>query len=162
MAGVLGNNKKLKDNSMKNDSISSGRASWPEGWLVCNLLHIPFPESCPLSQPLCTGDMSCISTARQTSRWIDPVLCPEKLDGRLYKSVRQPGKAGMAMLAHVSGAKRGAPRGKYDRKEKKKYERPLGLEEERRYGNSWFQTFLRPAILPVFKFHNLSMSLLVN
>ena len=64
MAGVLGNNEKLEDRSMKNDCISSGRASWPEGWSDINLLCITFPESGLLSQSLLTGDMICVSIAK--------------------------------------------------------------------------------------------------
>lgn len=65
--------------------------------LISSLIHISFPESCFL--PPCSlrnrpQHRNCVSRTKGNSRWINPILFPENLGGRLY-SDRRPSGSGL-------------------------------------------------------------------
>lgn len=101
--------------------------------------------------------MSCVSIAEETSRWINPI--PLRI--WMWDFIKVTGcqaRLGWPCLVHVSGARKGSSMSQ----ERKRYKRPLSLEEERRYAGSWSQTFLKSAVFLVFNIYKIPMSLLVN
>lgn len=158
MAGALGNNRKIQDNCMKNGSVSSGRLHRPQGWsfLTCSIS----PSQAVVSQASAyhwVYSMSCASIAEETSRRISPI--PLRI--WMWDFIKVTGgqaRLDWPCLVHVSGARKRSSMSQ----ERKRYKRPLSLEEERRYASSWSQTFLRSAVLLVFNVYKTPMSLLVN